>query len=124
MGHFAKVVNGTVTKVIVAEASFFDNFVDDSPGSWVQTSYNTRGGVHYEANSNNPSSDQSKALRGNYEGIGYTYDTDNDVFYGPKPYSKWILDESKWSWKAPTDMPDDGKQYTWNDNKGEWEEVS
>ena len=52
------------------------------------------------------------------------YDADNDVFLPPKPYSKWILDESTWSWKAPTDYPDDGKQYTWNDNKGEWEEVT
>ena len=51
-------------------------------------------------------------------------DTENDVFYPPQPYSKWILDESKWIWKAPVDMPDDGKQYVWNDNTGAWEELA
>jgi len=66
----------------------------------------------------------TSAFRGNYAGIGYTYDSTNDVFIAPKPYSKWILDETKWIWKAPTDMPDDGKQYVWNDNTGAWEEVS
>ena len=55
MAHYAKVTNGKVVKVIVADASFFNNFIDDSPGKWVQTSYNTRGGVHYQANSSEPS---------------------------------------------------------------------
>ena len=72
MAHFAKVVSGTVTQVIVAEPEFFETFVDTSPGEWIQTSYNTRGGVHYQANSNEPSEDQTKALRKNYAGIGYT----------------------------------------------------
>ena len=70
MSHYAKVNNTIVEKVIVAEAEFFDTFVDSSPGAWVQTSYNTRGGVHYEPNSNTPSGDQSKALRKNYAVIG------------------------------------------------------
>ena len=61
MAHYAKVVDGKVTNVIVAEAEYFDTFVDDSPGTWVQTSYNTRGGVHYKPNSDTPSDDQSKA---------------------------------------------------------------
>ena len=81
MAHYAKVVNGIVTKVIVAEADFFKTFVDDTAGAWIQTSYNTRGGIHYEPNSNTPSSDQSKALRKNYAGVGFTYDSDNDAFY-------------------------------------------
>jgi len=126
MGHFAKVVNGTVTKVIVAEASFFDNFVDDSPGSWIQTSYNTRGGVHYEANSNNPSSDQSKALRGNYAGIGYTYDKSLDAFYSPQPYNSWTLDTGSFTWEAPVPYPtgDATGSYTgayqWDESTTSW----
>ena len=74
MAHYAKVLNGKVVNVIVAEISFFDNFVDDSPGTWIQTSYNTRGGVHFQPNSDITSSDQSLALRGNYATIGDTYD--------------------------------------------------
>ena len=86
MSHYAKVVNGIVTQVIVAEAEFFTNghFVDTSPGAWIQTSYNTRGGVHYGQDGN---PDGGIALRGNYAGIGYTYDSANDVFYPSKPYS-------------------------------------
>ena len=71
MGHFAKVVDGKVTQVIVAEPDFFDTFVDSSPGAWIQTSYNTHGGQHTNGGT---------ALRGNYAGIGYTYDQANDVF--------------------------------------------
>jgi len=126
MGHFAKVVSGKVTKVIVAEASFFDNFVDSSPGSWVQTSYNTRGGVHYEANSNNPSSDQSKALRGNYAGIGYTYDSTLDAFYSPQPFSSWNLDTGSYLWEAPVAYPTGDAtgsysgSYEWNEDTTNW----
>ena len=126
MGHFAKVVGGKVTKVIVAEASFFDNFVDSSPGSWIQTSYNTRGGIHYEANSNNVSEDQSKALRGNYAGIGYTYDSTLDAFYSPQPFSSWNLDTGSYLWEAPVAYPTGGAtgsysgSYEWNEDTTNW----
>ena len=80
MAHYAKVRDGIVLQVIVAEADFFKTFVDTEPGRWIQTSYNTRGGVHYEPNSITPSSDQSKALRKNYAGIGFLYDSDKDAF--------------------------------------------
>lgn len=123
MGHFAKVVDGKVTQVIVAEPEFFNNFVDSSPGSWIQTSYNTRGGVHYEPNSNTPSADQSKALRGNYAGIGYSYDYINDVFIPPKPFPSWTLNNTTWNWDAPTPMPTDGKIYTWDEPTLSWKEV-
>jgi hypothetical protein len=99
MSHFAKVVNGTVTQVIVAEPEFFDTFVDSSPGEWIQTSYNTRGGIHYKSNSQDPSEDQSKALRKNYAGIGYTYDRERDAFIPPKPVEgNWVLDEITCLW--------------------------
>jgi hypothetical protein len=115
MAHFAKVVDGLVTQVIVAEPEFFDTFVDSSPGQWIQTSYNTRGGVH--ANGGTP-------LRKNYAGIGYTYDAGRDAFIPPKPFSKWVLNEQTCLWDAPTQMPNDGLKYMWDDAVGNWEQVS
>jgi hypothetical protein len=123
MGHFAKVSNGIVTRVIVAEADFFNNFVDDSPGQWIQTSYNTRGGVHYQPNANEPSEDQSKALRKNYAGIGYTYDAAKDAFIPPQPFNSWTLNEDTCLWDSPVAYPTDGKLYKWNEEILNWEEV-
>jgi len=114
MSHFAKVVDGKVTQVIVAEPEFFDTFVDSSPGTWIQTSYNTHGNQHPEG----------RPLRGNYAGIGYTYDATNDVFYAPKPYDSWVLNESTWLWEAPVPMPDDGKRYLWDEELINWKEVN
>jgi hypothetical protein len=115
MGHFAKVVDGKVTQVIVAEPDFFDTFVDSSPGTWIQTSYNTIGGQHTQGGT---------PLRGNYAGIGYTYDQANDVFYAPQPFASWVLDQSDWTWKAPVAMPEDGKRYDWNEATTSWVEVA
>jgi len=120
MSHFAKVLDGKVVQVIVAEPEFFTTFVDTSPGAWIQTSYNTKGNVHY-GQDNTP--DGGVALRGNYAGIGYTYDTTHDVFYAPSLYQSWKLNESTWTWDAPTPMPTDGKQYTWNETMVAWEEL-
>ena len=123
MAHFAKVNNGIVEQVIVAEPEFFDTFVDSSPGQWIQTSYNTRGGVHYNPETGEPSADQTKALRKNYAGIGFTYDSQKDAFIPPKPYSRWVLNETTCLWEAPTQYPNDGKIYTWDDEAGNWVEV-
>ena len=123
MAHYEKVLNGIVTKVIVAEEDFFNEFVDDSPGKWIQTSYNTRGGVHYKPNSNIPSDDQSKALRKNYAGIDWIYDEGKDAFYPPQPYSSWIIDESTGWWKAPTSIPDDGNKYEWYETSKSWKKL-
>jgi len=114
MSHFAKVTDGKVTQVIVAEKEFFDTFVDSSPGTWLQTSYNTHGNQHPEG----------RPLRGNYAGIGYNYDATNDVFYAPQPFSSWILNNTTWLWEAPVAMPTDGKQYKWNESITNWEEVT
>jgi hypothetical protein len=113
MSHFAKVLDGKVTQVIVAEPEFFQTFVDSSPGEWIQTSYNTHGNQHPEG----------RPLRGNYAGIGYTYDRTNDVFYAAQPYASWILDQTTWTWKAPVAMPTDGKQYKWDEATTNWVEV-
>ena len=115
MSHFAKVLDGKVTQVIVAEPDFFNTFVDTSPGAWIQTSYNTHGNQH--TNGGTP-------LRGNYAGIGYTYDRTNDVFYAPKPFASWILNESTWLWEAPVAMPDDDKRYEWDEATISWKEVT
>jgi len=115
MSHFAKVVDGKVTQVIVAEPDFFDTFVDSSPGAWIQTSYNTIGGQHTQGGT---------PLRGNYAGIGYTYDHTNDVFYAPQPFPSWTISAPTWTWEAPTPMPTDGKIYKWDEPTLAWVEVT
>jgi hypothetical protein len=98
MAHYARIDNGIVTQVIVAES----DFMAIMPGEWKQTSYNTRGGVHYDPATGEPSADQSKALRYNYAGIGYTYDAARDAFIPPKPSDDAVLDEATclWVWDA------------------------
>lgn len=123
MSHFAKVLDGKVTQVIVAEPEFFENFVDSSPGQWIQTSYNTRGGIHYDPNTNEPSADQSKAFRKNYAGIGYTYDAIRDAFIPPKPFNSWVINENTCLWNPPVAMPNDGKEYFWDEPTTSWLEV-
>lgn len=124
MGHFAKIVDGKVVEVIVAEPEFFDTFVDTSPGEWLQTSCNTRGGIHYKPNSWEPSDNQSKALRKNFAGVGYTYDRSRDAFIPPKPYPSWTLNESSCLWDPPVPYPNDGQSHLWNEEEGIWEQVS
>ena len=116
MAHYAKVLEGIVETVIVAESEFFNTFVDDSPGKWIQTSYNTRGGVHYEPNSNTPSSNQSKALRKNYAAVGYTYDKTRDAFIPPQQFPSWTLNETTCLWDPPMPQPSDGKAYLWDES--------
>ena len=113
MAHFAKVVDGVVTQVIVAEPEFFQTFVDSSPGEWLQTSYNTHGGEHKLGGT---------PLRKNYAGIGFTYDRVKDAFIPPKPFASWVLNEDTCLWNAPVDMPDDGKIYTWDEATTNWVE--
>ena len=112
MSHFAKVLDGKVVNVIVAEQEFFDTFVDSSPGTWLQTSYNTSGGKHPEG----------RPLRKNYAGIGYTYDPVRDAFIPPQPYVSWTLDEETCLWQSPVAMPTDGKVYVWDEETLQWAE--
>ena len=115
MAHFAKVVDGKVTQVIVAEPEFFTTFVDSSPGEWIQTSYNTSGGVHKLGGT---------PLRKNYAGIGYTYDRTRDAFIPPQPYASWTLNEQTCLWDAPVAYPTDGKRYGWDEATTNWVEVA
>lgn len=122
MSHFAKIENGIVVQVIVAEQDFIDSGLVGNPSLWIQTSYNTKGGIHYQFNSDVPSEDQSKALRKNYAGIGFTYDQQRDAFIPPKPFDSWLLNEETCSWEAPFPMPIDGKKYVWDESTLSWKE--
>lgn len=121
MSHYAKVLNGTVVNVIVAEEDFFKTFIDTSPGEWIQTSYNTKGGIHYGPDGQ---PDGGVALRGNYAGVGYTYDKTNDVFYESQPYPSWTLNKTTWLWEAPTAMPTTGGPYNWNESTKTWVSIN
>ena len=114
MAHFAKVVDGVVAQVIVAEPEFFETFVDSSPGEWIQTSYNTYGGEHKLGGT---------PLRKNYAGIGFTYDRTRDAFIPPKPFASWLLNEDTCLWDAPVAYPTDGKDYSWNEETTNWVEI-
>ncbi len=136
MSHFAKVVDGIVTEVIVAEQDFINTY--HSGETWIQTSYNTREGVHYEPQDGVQdysviSADQSKALRKNFAGIGMIYDSTRDAFYDPQPYASWTLNENTCMWEAPITYPVERTgqdNYRWNedayqaDNTKGWEEVT
>lgn len=125
MAHFAKVEDGIVTQVNVVDEDYFnDNRETRYTGTWVQTSYNTRGGVHYNPETNEPSADQTKALRKNYAGIGYTYDEARDAFIPPKPFNSWLLNENTCQWDAPVPYPTDGKMYMWDEEQQQWTEAT
>ena len=119
MAHFAKVENGTVTQVIVAEQDFINSGAVGNPSDWIQTSYNTQGGVHKLGGT---------PLRKNYAGIGYVYDAGRDAFYAPQPFPSWILDEQTCFWNAPTPAPENvlptetqtGTIYRWDEPTLSW----
>jgi hypothetical protein len=114
MSHFAKVLNKKVVSVIRAEQDYIDTFIDETPGEWIQTSYNTYGSQHNLGGT---------PLRGNFAGIGHTYNKVNDVFYAPQTYPSWTLNETTWTWEAPTSYPDDDKIYTWNESTTAWVDI-
>ena len=125
MSHFAKVENGLVTQVVVAEKDFVLSGALGNPSSWIQTSYNTTGGVHYDPITKMPSPDQSKALRKNYAGIGYTYDFERNAFIPPQPFASWQLNETTCLWQPPVPYPTDStkqnpKFYIWDEETVSW----
>jgi hypothetical protein len=109
MSHFAKVQNGIVTEVIVAEQDVIDSGLFGT--GWVQTSYNTRGGQHPEG----------RPLRKNYAGIGFAYDATRDAFIPPQLFPSWTLDEQTCLWQAPIPMPNDEHIYMWNELNQSWD---
>ena len=115
MAHYAKVDQGRVLKVIVADEDYINSFVDTEPGNWIQTSYNTRGGVHILGGT---------PLRKNFAGVGMVYDRERDAFYWPQPFPSWTLDEETCLWEPPVAKPSDGaKAYTWNESAQSWDLV-
>lgn len=113
MSHFAKVIDGIVTEVLVIEQDVIDTGLFGDPSLWVQTSYNTYGGQHPEG----------RPLRKNYAGVGYTYDAVRDAFIAPQPFPSWLLNEDTCLWNAPVAYPDDGKPYYWDEDTLSWIEV-
>ena len=103
MSHFAQIKDGIVTNVIVAEL----DYISTLSGTWVQTSYNTYGGVHTLGDT---------PLRKNYAGIGHIYDSVKDVFHEVKPYASWTLDDDSCLWISPVVHPDDDKNWTWDES--------
>jgi len=110
MSHFAKVINGIVTEVLVIEQDVIDTGAFGDPALWVQTSYNTHGGQHPEG----------RPLRKNYAGVGFTYDAERDAFYAPQPFASWTLNEDTCLWTAPVAYPDDGNVYAWDEAALAW----
>jgi hypothetical protein len=111
MSYFAKVRDGKVVTVISAEEEFFNSFVDDSPGEWIQTSYHTHGGEHQLGGT---------PLRKNFAGIGFTYDVNRDAFIPPKQFESWVLNEGTCLWEAPVPYPQDDKNYYWDESSLSW----
>lgn len=119
MAHYAQIKNGIVQQVIVAEQEFIDTLKDKN--DWIQTSYNSRGGVHYLPDSETPSG--KPHLRYNYASIGYTYNKKLDAFIPPKQYKSWIFNKNKCLWEPPIKYPIDGKKYYWNEKQLNWMEI-
>ena len=119
MSHYAQIENGIVTQVIVADEDFIASGGLGDPAAWIQTSYNTRGGIHYDPTTGEP--DGGTPLRGNYAGRGYTYDSTNDVFYAPQPYPSWTIAAPTWTWQPPTPYPQDGRVYVWTESTQSWD---
>lgn len=115
MAHFAEVINGIVRRVIVAEQEFIDSGAVGIPSRWIQTSYNTYGGIHKLGGT---------PLRKNYAGIGYTYDETRDAFIPPQPFPSWILDEQTCLWSPPVAHPKDDKIYIWEEDSQSWVEIN
>ena len=122
MSHFAKLDDNNIVTFVTVGRQEDDGLEAELTARtgdvYRQTSYNTHGGVHYT--DGEPSEDQTKALRKNYAGVGFTYDEGRDAFIPPKPFESWVLDEDTCLWQAPLPYPEDEGTYTWNEESGAW----
>jgi len=115
MAHYAKVCDGKVLRVIVADEDYINSIVDTEPGNWIQTSYNTHGGVHLLGGT---------PLRKNFAGVNMTYDAQRDAFIPPKPFNSWVLNETTCLWEAPVAHPNEnGEGYKWNESTTSWDAI-
>ena len=127
MSHFAKIENNIVTFVTKGRQEDDGRELElcERTGDvYRQTSYNTRGGVHYNAETGEVSEDQSKAFRKNYAGVGYTFDEARDAFIPPKPFESWVLNEESCLWESPVEYPADGGMYSWDEATLTWIETN
>ena len=114
MAHYARVENGIVTQVIVADREFIESGALGDPAQWIQTSYNTQAGVHKLG---------GVPLRKNYAGVGYSYMADIDAFVPPKVFDSWVLNTETGQWVAPIPAPTNpDKTYTWDEANQTWNE--
>lgn len=120
MSHFARVIDGLVTEVLVIEQDVINTGLFGDPSLWLQTSYNTRGGVHYGPDGQ----PDGPGFRKNYAGVGFAYDALLDAFIPPKPYPSWLLDTQTCLWEAPVPYPNNGKLYAWDEQTLSWVEVT
>jgi len=130
MAHFAQIdENNIVIQVLVTDSNDpngdegYQWLIENLGGTWIQTSYNTRAGIHYDPETGEANADQSKALRKNFAGVGDIYHADIDAFSLPKPYDSWVLDPETALWQAPVEYPTDGQTYRWNEDIVNWELV-
>lgn len=128
MAHFAKLDENNMVVFVTVGRQEDDGkeleLTERTGDVYKQTSYNTHGGMHYNPETGEPSADQSKALRFNYAGIGFLYDAERDAFIPPKPFESWVLDETTCLWVAPIPYPEDGASYSWDEEVGDWVEVT
>jgi len=128
MSHFAKLDENNVVVFVTVGRQEDDGLEAELTARtgdvYKQTSYNTRGGVHYDPETGLPSEDQTKALRFNYAGIGFTYDEERDAFIPPKPFESWVLNEDTCLWEAPVAYPEDGGVYNWDEETISWDLIS
>lgn len=130
MGHMAKIENSVVTFVTVSrdEDDAREQEISAQTGEmYRRTSYNTRGGVHYNPATGEPSADQSKAYRFNYAGLGWSFDPDfgpDGAFIPPQPFPSWVLNPDTALWDAPVPMPTEGGPWVWDEETLSWVEVT
>ena len=128
MSYYAKVLNGIVTNIIIAEPDFMENeFIDTEPGTWIKTSFNVRGGVYFDPETNEPHPDQETIIsaedgrqRKNFAWVGSKYSHEHDAFEGQKIYPSWILNTETFLYEAPIDKPNDGLDYYWDEDNESW----
>ena len=122
MGSFAKVVDNKVVNVIAASQDFINNYDDGLDGEWIKTSYNTWGGKHYDPETG--LEDNKPALRYNYAGRNFTYDSVKDAFIPPKPYPSFVLNETTMRYEPPIPYPTGKKggprRYVWDEDNVNW----
>jgi hypothetical protein len=111
MAHYAQVINGIVEQVLVIDQESIDTGAFGDPSQWIQTSYNTYGGVHLTG---------GVPLRKNFAGLGFTYDSVRDAFIPPKLFSSWTLNEDTCLWESPKQYPEDGRRYIWDEFGNDW----